>query len=215
MHNIRPHKLFNLVKSPSYLDRMVQMALPEQKTPILIDTAVLLALARIVRPRTIFEFGTYMGFQTLNLAANFPEARIYTLDLDEVSFQGLQQDVNDKPLTQTYLEYEAKLAFLNTPYEKGITRLYGDSNKHDFSGLANQMDLIYVDGGHDTVTLDCDTRNAFRMISQGHAACIAWHDHGIHCIRKSRSISGRYRNQKTCSMSKRAGQLFFYKAVKT
>lgn len=178
MLNIRPHKLFNLVRTSSYLERMVQIVLPEQKTPILMDTAVLLGLARLVRPRTIFEFGTYMGCQTLNLAANFPEAKIYTLDLNEASFQGLQQDVNDKPLTRTYLEYQAKLAFLNTPYEKRITRLYGDSNKYDFSGLAKQMDLIYVDGGHDTVTLDCDTRNAFSMISQGRAACIAWHDHG-------------------------------------
>jgi len=178
VHNIRPHKLFNLVKTPSYLDRMVQILLPEQNTPTLMDTAVLLALARLVRPQTIFEFGTYMGFQTLNLAANFPETRIYTLDLDEVSFQGLQQDVNDKPLTQTYLEHRGKLAFLNTPYEKRITRLYGDSNKYDFSGLANQMDLIYIDGGHDPVTLDSDTKNAFKMISQGNAGCIAWHDHG-------------------------------------
>ena len=178
MHNIRPHKLFNLVKTPSYLDRMVQIVLPEQNTPTLMDTAVLLALARLVWPRTIFEFGTFMGCQTLNLAANFPESRIYTLDLDEVSFQGLQQDVNDKPLTQTYLEYQGKLAFLNTPYEKRITRLYGDSNRYDFSGLLSQMDLIYVDGGHDPVTLDSDTKNAFGLISDGNAGCIAWHDHG-------------------------------------
>jgi predicted O-methyltransferase YrrM len=178
LHNVRPHKLFNLVKSSSYLDRTVQMVLPDQRTPVLLDTAILLALAKLVRAQTIFEFGTYLGIQTLNLAANFPEARIYTLDLDEASFQGLEQDVNDKPLTRTYLEYQAELAFLNTPYEKRITRLYGDSNRYNFSGLAKQMDLIYVDGGHDPVTLDSDTKNAFSMISQGHAACIAWHDHG-------------------------------------
>jgi hypothetical protein len=154
------------------------MVLPDQKAPILLDTAILLALVKLVRARTIFEFGTYLGIQTLNLAANFPETRIYTLDLDEVSFQGLQQDVNDKPLTETYLDYQGKLAFLNTPCEKSITRLCGDSNKYDFSGLANHMDLIYSDGWHDPVTLDSDTKNAFKMISQGNAGCIAWHDHG-------------------------------------
>ncbi len=178
MHNIRPHKLFNLVKSSSYLDRIVQMVLPDQKTPVLLDTAILLALAKLVRARTIFEFGTYLGIQTLNLAANFPETRIYTLDLDKASLQGLQQDANDKPLTQTYLECQAKLAFLNTPHEKRISRLYGDSNKYDFSGLTNEMDLIYIDGGHDPATLDSDTKNAFRMLSQDHAGCIAWHDQG-------------------------------------
>jgi predicted O-methyltransferase YrrM len=178
VRNIRPHKLFNIVKSASYLDRMVQVALPDQRTPILLDTAVLLALAKLVRPRTIFEFGTYLGIQTLNLAVNFPETRIYTLDLDEASLQGLQQDVNDKPLTQTHLEYQRELAFLSTPHEKRISRLYGDSNKYDFSGLTNQMDLIYVDGGHDRTTLESDSKNAFKMLSPGHAGCIAWHDHG-------------------------------------
>ncbi len=126
MHNIRPHKLFNLVKSTSYLERMVHMVLPEQNTPLLMDTAVLLALGRLVRPRTIFEFGTYVGFQTLNLAANFPETKIYTLDLDEASLQGLQQDANDEPLTQTYLEYQGRLAFLSTPVrEKNFATLWG------------------------------------------------------------------------------------------
>jgi predicted O-methyltransferase YrrM len=178
LHNVRPHKLFNLVKSSSYLDRTVQMILPDQRTPVLLDTAILLALARLVRARTIFEFGTYLGIQTLNLAANFPEGRIYTLDLDEASFQGLQQDANDKPLTQTHMEYQGKLAFLNTPYEERITRLYGDSNKFDFLGLTSRIDLIYVDGGHDRITLESDTKNAFKMLSHGHAGCIAWHDHG-------------------------------------
>jgi predicted O-methyltransferase YrrM len=178
VHNIRPHKLFNLVHSTSYLERMVQVVLPDKESPVVFDTAILLTLAKVVRPRTIFEFGTYIGVQTLNLAVNFPETRIYTLDLDEASLQGLQQDPSDKPLTERHLKYQTQLAFLNTPYEKRITRLYGDSNKYDFSGLANQMDLIYIDGGHDPVTLDSDTKNAFKMISQGNAGCIAWHDHG-------------------------------------
>jgi hypothetical protein len=177
LHNVRPHKLFNLVRSSSYLDRTVQMVLPDQRTPVLLDTAILLALAKLVRAGTIFEFGTYLGIQTLNLAANFPEARIYTLDLDEASLQGLQQDASDKPLTQTHLEYQSQLAFMNTPYEKRITRLFGDSNKYDFSGLSSQIDLIYIDGGHDRITLDSDTKNAFRMLSHGHAGCIAWHDY--------------------------------------
>ena len=137
-----------------------------------------MALVKLVRARTIFEFGTYLGIQTLNIAVNFPETTIYTLDLDEASVLGMQQSAHDRPLTQTQLEYHGRLAFLKTPHEKRITRLYGDSNKYDFSGLLNQMDLIYVDGGHDPGTLDSDTKNAFKMLSQGQAACIAWHDHG-------------------------------------
>ena len=77
-----------------------------------------------------------------------------------------------------HLESQDRLAFLKTPYEKGIIRLYGDSNKYDFSGLANRMDVVYIDGGHDPVTFDSDTENAFQIVSQGHPACIAWHDCG-------------------------------------
>jgi len=61
VHNIRPHKLFNLVKTPCYFDRMVQVVLPDQRTPFLLDTAILLALAKLVRARTIFEFGKRRG----------------------------------------------------------------------------------------------------------------------------------------------------------
>jgi len=165
---------------------MVQVVLPDKETPVFFDTAILLALAKLVRPRTIFEFGTYIGAQTLNLAANFPEAHIYTLDLDQTAVSGQEgksSDLKARFGTQerevlTHLEFQDRLAFLNTSYEKRITRLYGDSNKYDFSGLANRMDVVYIDGGHDPVTFDSDTKNAFHIVSQGHPACIAWHDCG-------------------------------------
>ena len=187
MHKIRPHKLFTLVKSASYLDRMVQVVLPDKETPVFFDTAILLALAKLIRPRTIFEFGTYIGAQTLNLAVNFPQARIYTLDLDQKAVEGSGRgeaaDLRTRFGKQErevliHLESQNRLAFLNTPYENGIVRLYGDSNKYDFSGLANQMDIVYIDGGHDQVTFDSDTKNALQIVSQNHPACIAWHDCG-------------------------------------
>lgn len=187
MHKIRPHKLFTLVQSTSYLDRMVQVVLPDKETPVFFDTAILLALGKLIRPRTIFEFGTYIGAQTLNLAVNFPEARVYTFDLDQTAVGGAGRgevpDLRTRFGVQErevliHLNAQDSLAFLNTPYEKRIVRLYGDSNKYDFSGLANQMDVVYIDGGHDPVTLDSDTKNAFQIVSQGHPACIAWHDCG-------------------------------------
>ena len=41
----------------------------DQRAPIMFDTAVLLALAKLVMPRIYFEFGTYLGVQLLNVAA--------------------------------------------------------------------------------------------------------------------------------------------------
>jgi hypothetical protein len=35
-----------------------------------------------------------------------------------------------------------------------------------------------VDGGHDPHTLQSDTENSLRMLSDDHPGCIAWHDYG-------------------------------------
>jgi hypothetical protein len=156
---------------------MVRIVLPDQLTPMLLETAVLLALAKLVRPRTYFEFGTLLGVETLNMAANLPpETRIYTLDLDEESARTLEQDEHDKPLTKIHMESQARLAFLGTAYEQRVTRLFGDSKRFDFSPFAGKIDMIYVDGGHDLPTLASDTDNALGMLTSSHAACIAWHD---------------------------------------
>jgi hypothetical protein len=178
MITIRPHRLFNLVSTPSYEARLVKIVLPNDRTPLLLETAILLALGKIIEPRTYFEFGTFLGIQLLNMAANLPQCRVYTLDLDEESVKTLIQDESDRPLTVEHLQAKDKLAFVQSSFEEKITYLRGDSNIHDFTSLHGQMDLIYIDGGHDMRTLQSDTENAFRMLSRDHAGCIVWHDYG-------------------------------------
>jgi len=178
MIKIRPHQLFDLVDLSSYHERIVKIVLPDRNAPILLETAILLSLAKIVKPRQFFEFGTYLGVETLNIAANLDEdSRVYTLDLDEKSLRGLHQDVHDQPLTLTHFENLQRLAFLGTPYERRITQLKSDSKAYDFSRFHKQIDMVYVDGGHDLPTLVSDTQNALKMLSENHATCIAWHDY--------------------------------------
>lgn len=181
MIRIRPHRLFNLVKTASYEDRMVKIVLPDQRAPILLDTAILLALAKLLQPRTYFEFGTYLGVQLLNIAANLPpESRLYTLDLDEDSAKKAQKDVKQLPLTLEHLQaqQQQKLAFVRSSFAERVTTLRGDSNTYDFTPFHNRMDMLFVDGGHELPTLQSDTENAFRMLSQDRKSCIAWHDYG-------------------------------------
>jgi hypothetical protein len=178
MITIRPHRLFNLVSTPSHEARLVKIMLPDQSAPILLETAILLSLAKLVKPRKFFEFGTYLGVETLNIAANLPEhSHLYTLDLDEDSLRDLRQDIHDRPLTLTHFDNLSKLAFLGTSYEKRITQLSGESKRYDFSTFSKQIDMVYVDGGHDLPTLVSDTENAFKMLCDDHPACIAWHDY--------------------------------------
>ena len=179
MIRIRPHRLFNIVLTSTYEARMVKMVLPDQRAPMLLDTAVLLALAKLVQPRTYFEFGTYLGVQLINVAANLPpESRLYTLDLDEDSVAA-QQDAKQQRLTDEYLaaKQQKRLAFAGSSFEERITPLRGDSNTYDFTRFHGQMDMLFVDGGHEFPTLQSDTENAFKMLSRDHAGCIAWHDY--------------------------------------
>ena len=176
---IRPHRLFNLVQTSSYEARLVKIVLPDKRAPILLDTAILLALAKLVQPATYFEFGTYLGVQLLNVVANLPPAaRVYTLDFDPDSASKAQQHESDRPLTLEHLQSQDSLAFVNSSYASQVTRLYGDSNLFDFSPFFGRIDLMFVDGGHDLRTLRSDSENALRMLSPDRPSCVSWHDYG-------------------------------------
>lgn len=150
MHHIRPHHLLDLVVSSSYEERMVNVVLPKLHAPLFFDTAILLALSKLVNPRSYFEIGTFLGIETLNMAANLPtDSHVYTLDLDEESLKTAKQEGHDKVVTGIHMEMQHKLAFLGSSYEGKITSPYGDSNVFDFSPFYGRMDMIYVDGGHD------------------------------------------------------------------
>ena len=179
MKHLRPHRLFNLVKTESHFSRMAQIIMPDQDTPSLLDTMILLSIAKLIQPRNFFEIGTFLGAQTLNMAVNIKSAdKIYTMDLGEADTKALEQQKEDAVLTVKHLANEKRLAFLGTPYESKVQQLFGNSNTYDFSRFHGQMDMIYIDGGHDLETLTNDTRNAFAMLSSGRPACVAWHDYG-------------------------------------
>jgi len=103
---------------------------------------------------------------------------IYTLDLDYESFKNVKQHKPDHIVSLKHFEYERRLAFLGSPFENMIQRLYSDSNEFDFSDFEGEIDIVYVDGGHDLGTLRSDTENAFKMLRPDSLSCIAWHDYG-------------------------------------
>ena len=181
MKHIRPSRVFTKVNTKRDGEEIIKLVFPSVNTPKLLHSAVLVSLARLVNAKTFFEFGTYLGIQTLNIAMNVPSlVKIYTLDLDYESYKDAKLDEQDVPLSLKHFtfEFEEKLAFLGSPYEKMIERLYGDTNKFDFSNFEGKIDFVYVDGGHDLRTLKSDTQNALKMLRPNSLACIAWHDYG-------------------------------------
>jgi predicted O-methyltransferase YrrM len=132
------------------------------------------------RPETIFEFGTYNGCTTLQMAMNAPNAcRVYTLDIRPEEVGGTLFDVGEigrylAGKTDAF-NFEIGHYFKGTPFELSIIQLWGESAKFDFSTFWEKIDLIFVDAAHTYEYVKSDSENAFRMLRKG--GVIIWHDY--------------------------------------
>lgn len=178
-YTVRPHHVFNLVETPSYGDRLVQFVLPDDRTPMLLESAILIALMRALDVQHVFEIGTLFGVQTLNLVANLPrDGHVWTLDMDEDAFVSAEQLPTDREISRRHLAAVEGLAFSHPDYKDRVTRLIGDSTRFDFSTVTDGMQLVYVDGGHDLRTVSSDTENALSILDEHAASVVVWHDDG-------------------------------------
>jgi predicted O-methyltransferase YrrM len=156
----------------------------------LLEAATLVSLIKLVRPRKIFEFGTFLGYSTALLVENSADdCGVYSIDLGD-------SHVSTKPLEAFAEEDLRRDGDINDEYLRGAQGAAGpryttalspanmarlhliqqDSRQFDPSahGLAGSVDLVFVDGGHDTETVAIDTANARTMI--GDSGVIVWHD---------------------------------------
>ena len=179
VHHIRPYKVFALVDKPP-AERIAQFQIPPRRGAggiTMLETALLIAAIQAVTAERVFEFGTFLGSTTLNLALNVPaDGQVFTLDLDELSAQRLSQHPADAPLTKTHLA--SRPDFDGSCVASRITRLRGNSIEFDFSRWAGSIDLVFVDGGHDLLTVTADTEAAFRLAAGDRPCCVLWHDYG-------------------------------------
>lgn len=147
-----------------------------------VETQVISSLVDYLKPKTIFEIGTYNGFTTLHLACNSPqESVVYTLDLPadfdrqlsaENNLKGYSYD--DLLVVELSMKNRNNRIFHNHPCRKKIVELFGDSLKFDFLPYYKKMDFVFIDGGHSYKHVHSDTQNAFRMLSDN--GVIIWHD---------------------------------------
>lgn len=181
MKTIRPYQLFTVLDAPPS-GRTAHVQIPARRGAggvSLLEMFLIIAATRVVAARRIFEFGTFLGSTTLNLALNTPDdASIVTLDLDEAHTENIQQDVADAPLTVLHLASSTKLDFMDSNVAGKIRTLTGNSVSYDFSEYEGTMDFVFIDGGHDHSTVKSDTSNAFTMARRDAPSCIMWHDYG-------------------------------------
>jgi hypothetical protein len=180
MHNIRPYQLFTLVQAPPS-DRAANVQIPARRAAggvTLLETFAIIAALRIVAANRVFEFGTFFGSTTLNLALNIPnEGEVLTLDLGEDGAADAEQDPADVQFTRAHLGTRNNLDFMGSAVEGKITMLTGDSTKFDFTPWADSVDLTFIDGGHDLGTVRSDSENALRMARTDRPSSILWHDY--------------------------------------
>jgi precorrin-6B methylase 2 len=180
MHHIRRYRIFTLVAGPPS-ERVASVQIPPHRAAggvTLLETFVMVASLRLVAARRVFEFGTFFGSTTLNLALNVPEeGEVFTLDLDEDQAVIAKQHPADVNFTRTHLASQNLLDFLGSSVSSKITTLHGNSTNFDFSPWKDSIDFVFIDGGHDFATVRSDTESALQMVRKDVPSCILWHDY--------------------------------------
>ena len=134
--------------SELYRPRDMVVPLPELLT--------LGAICLFIKPRRIFEIGTYTGSSTLEMAINtFDETEILTLDLEPSEKIGS--------------------AFRHASYNSKIRQLYGNSLTFDYTPYERSVDLVLVDANHSYECVGSDTEKAFALLRPG--GVIVWDDY--------------------------------------
>lgn len=158
---IRPHKLFTQLPEAGWKDARLDVVFPRDQGSWLLDTAVLVALGRLIEARAVFEFGTSIGLNSFNLLNNLDLDNIYTID---------NQVFDDYVFDDVLYVKQGKKGALN--------HMVVDSLEFETAPLRGKIDLVFIDGGHDYETVRSDTIKAFEMIDMNGPCVIAWHDYG-------------------------------------
>jgi predicted O-methyltransferase YrrM len=132
----------------------------------------LAALVEHLKPRQVFEVGTYLGSSTLVMAHNLPaDGHITTLDLDPAT----RAEYLRSRGYGTPPNFTPGQSFIGTPFAARITQVYGASATFDFSPYYGQMDLVLVDADHAYSSVKADTEIAFNLLRPG--GVIVWDDY--------------------------------------
>ena len=136
------------------------------------DLITICSMVRAKSPKRIFEFGTFTGATTLNLAMNAPDdATIVTLDLSAEERAAMAGERWEK----TFTDDSVGQRFRGTPHEGQIHQLLMDSRRLDERPFIGSMDFVFIDACHEYELVKNDSEKAFRMLAQG--GVVMWHDY--------------------------------------
>lgn len=135
-------------------------------------------ITKFLKPKRIFEFGTYNGMTTLQLALNVPKGcRVYTLDLpDDTSPQIPLSKIDALVAKHFKNKFGTKIgSYFKNRKDIKIIQILQDGATFDPSPFKNAMDLIFIDAAHDYKNKKKDSENAFFMLRRG--GVVIWHNY--------------------------------------
>jgi len=137
------------------------------------ECAALAALSHLVGANRVFEFGTYKGVSTTQLALNLAEGgMVFTLDLPE-DHPAYSLPI-PKPEEQQIAAEGGKGILIPGDLRDRVTFLTSDSATFDETPYRGSIDLVFVDGAHSYEYVKSDTEKGWNMLRSG--GVLAWHD---------------------------------------
>lgn len=131
--------------------------------------------------KKLFEFGTFDGRTTLNLATfSSDDAVVFTLDLPQEKLGSTVHAVAGDN-KQYVMGRDAKRRFQDSPCKSKIFQLWDDSATFDFDNFCSAngpMDMVFVDGCHSKEYTLNDSRKAKTLVRGTSNSIIIWHDYG-------------------------------------
>lgn len=140
------------------------------------DAESLATVMRNTSPKVALEIGTSNGMGTVLMAANAPQAKIYTVNISPeeiVSGEGGQ-------LTTIALEREKIGAAYRERGLTNITQIYANTAKWEPN--IDTIDVAFIDGCHDSNFVYNDTRKVLKHMKPG--SFILWHDFNLELAKK-------------------------------
>lgn len=161
----------SLSRSPARLSIQIFPNVPASISPL--ESAALATLINKINAKKIFEFGTYKGVSTTQLALNIqPDGHVYTLDLPE-NHPAYSLNITKKEERQIAQE-AGKGVLIPDILRDHITFLRHDSATFDTFPYENMIDITFIDGAHSFDYVKNDSIKAWKMLKCGGIA--VWHD---------------------------------------
>jgi predicted O-methyltransferase YrrM len=136
------------------------------------DYVALGAICLAVKPRSIFEIGTYLGVTSDFFLKLLPDVHVIS-----IAYINPCRFLFGKRYNNSELRKRQVGSTVDRRHRSRFTQIYGSSHEIDpqtFIEKYTSVDLVLIDGDHSGEGVEQDTRLAQSLISPGGTIC--WHD---------------------------------------